>query len=295
MPYASVFRPGLFAEHVVLVTGGGTGIGRCTAHELAALGATVVLAARREGPLAATAAEIREAGGTVDTATLDVRDAEQVDEVVAGVVERHGRLDGLVNNAGGQFPAPAADMRPKGWRTVVELNLNGTFFVTQAAYRHAFVERGGAVVTVVADVRNGFPFFSHTGAARAGVINLTKSLAVEWAATRVRVNAVAPGLVYSSGMETYDADVQRLAASTGRKIPAGRIGTESEVSAAICFLLSDAAAFVTGETLRVDGGAPLARVPTVELGGHEPVAAFDGFHLAREVPGFWRGEDEPEA
>ncbi len=289
--YRSVFRPGLFDDQVVLVTGGGTGIGRCTAHELAALGATVVLAARREEPLTTTAAEIAEAGGPVaDVVTLDIRDPELVDEVLADVVARHGRLDGLVNNAGGQFPAPAAEMRPKGWRTVVDLNLHGTFWVTQAAYRHALAEHGGAVVSVVADVGNGFPFFAHTAAARAGVINLTKTLAVEWAASRVRLNAVAPGLVYSSGMETYDADVQRLAAATGRRIPAGRIGTESEVAAAICFLLSDAAAFITGVTLPVDGGAPLARVPTVELGEHEPVAAFDGFHLAREVPGFWRGE-----
>jgi citronellol/citronellal dehydrogenase len=290
-PYRSIFRDDLLAGQVILITGGGTGIGRCIAHEVAALGATPVLAARRAEPLESTAAEIREAGGEAHVRTVDIRDAEAVEELVAGVVGEHGRIHALVNNAGGQFPAPAETISPNGWRTVVDLNLNGTFLMTRAVFNATMAEHGGAIVSIVADMWNGFPFMAHTGAARAAVVNLTKSLAVEWAARRVRVNAVAPGLVFSSGMDTYDPAVQRAAAATARKIPAGRIGTESETSAAVVYLLSEAAAFVTGETLRVDGGASLLKQPMLPLGEGEVLPAYDGFHLAREVPGFWAGEE----
>lgn len=288
--YGSIFRAGLFSGAVALVTGGGTGIGRCTAHELAALGATVVVAGRREDVLRRTAEEIGDAGGRADLAVLDIRDDGAVDDVVAGVVGRHGRIDLLVNNAGGQFPAPAEDISPNGWRAVVDLNLTGTFLVSRAVFRRSMAAHGGAVVSVVADVRNGFPGMAHTGAARAGVINLTRTLAVEWASHHVRVNAVAPGTIFSSGMDTYDEAFQRLAADRARRIPAGRIGTESETSAAIVFLLSPAAAFTTGVTLQVDGGASLAREPMVAVGETASTEAFDGFHLAREAPASWRGE-----
>jgi citronellol/citronellal dehydrogenase len=288
--YTSVFAPGLFDGQVVLVTGGGTGIGRCIAHELAALGATVVVAARRPEPLQDTCAEIAEAGGTADWLVCNIREADEVDAMVAAVLERHGRLDGLVNNAGGQFPAPAEQISPNGWRTVVDLNLSGVFLATRAAFNAWMGEHGGAVVSIVADMWNGFPGMAHTAAARAGVVNLTKTLAIEWGSRRVRVNAVAPGLVYSSGMDTYDPAIQEAAAARARKIPAGRIGTESEVSAAVAYLLSPAAAFVTGETIRVDGGASLAKEHIVELGGGTPTAQYDGFHLAREIPPVWRGQ-----
>jgi citronellol/citronellal dehydrogenase len=289
MSFASIYRDGLFAGQVVLVTGGGTGIGRCIAHEIAALGGTPVLAARHEEALRATAAEIADAGGSCGWRTVDVRDADAVEECVAEVLGRHERLDALVNNAGGQFPAAAEQISPNGWRTVVDLNLTGTFLVSKAALTQWMGEHGGAIVSIVADMWNGFPFMAHTGAARAGVVNLTKTLAVEWAPRGVRVNAVAPGLVYSSGMDTYDEEVQRAAAATGRKVPLGRIGTESEVSAAVCYLLSPAATFVTGETVRVDGGAPLLREPPVPVGEQQATNPFDGFHLAREVPDFWSG------
>jgi citronellol/citronellal dehydrogenase len=287
--FRSAFRPGLFNGHVFLVTGGGTGIGRCIAHELASLGARPVLSGRHQEPLQATADEIAEAGGEADVRSCDVRDETQVAELIRRVVEGSGRLDGVVNNAGGQFPSPAEGISPNGWRSVVDLNLTGTFLVTREAFNAWFAEHGGTVVSIAAEMWNGFPFMAHTGAARAGVVNLTKTLAVEWANRGVRVNAVAPGLVYSSGMDTYDEQVQRAAAATGTKVPAGRVGTESEVSAATAFLLSPAAAFITGETLKIDGGASLARQPQVPLGEVESTQPFRAFHLARDVPDFWSG------
>jgi citronellol/citronellal dehydrogenase len=290
--FRSVFRSDLLADQVVLVTGGGTGIGRCIAHEVAALGGTPVLSGRRAEPLAETAAEIREAGGAVDHLCFDIRDADAVATAVGTVLERHGRIHALVNNAGGQFPAPAESLSANGWRTVVDLNLNGTFFVTREVFSQSMAAHGGAIVSIVADMWNGFPFMAHTGAGGAAVVNLTKSLAVEWASRQVRVNAVAPGLIFSSGMDTYDPEVQRAAAATARKIPAGRIGTESETSAAVVFLLSEAAAFITGETLRVDGAASLLKQPMLPLGEGEALPAFDGFHLARDIPGFWAGEGD---
>lgn len=291
--YDSVFREKLFAEHVALITGGGTGIGRAIAHELAALGATVVLAARRPEPLQETVAEIEAAGGRADHVLLNIRDEDQVEEVVAEVVARHGRLDLLVNNAGGQFPAPAEQISPNGWRTVVDLNLNGTFLVTRAAFNAWMGEHGGAVVSVIADMWQGFPYMAHTGAARAGVDNLTKSLSVEWGPRGVRVNAVAPGTIYSSGMDTYDPEFQRTAAAQSSKIPAGRVGTESETSAAVVFLLSPAAAFITGTTIRVDGGQSLQRSPMVPSVPHRKMPPYDGFHLARVIPEDWLpGEGE---
>lgn len=166
--YASVFRPGLFDGQVVAVTGGGTGIGRCIAHELAALGATVVLAARRDDLLRRTAGEIEAAGGLADWVSLDIRDERAVDAAMSEILRRHGRLDGLVNNAGGQFPAPAEAISPNGWRTVVDLNLTGPFLMARAAFGAWMGEHGGAIVTIVADMWNGFPGMAHTGAARAG-------------------------------------------------------------------------------------------------------------------------------
>lgn len=276
MTLQTVFRDGLFRGRVVLVTGGGTGIGRRIALEAGALGATVVLAARRPEPLEATAAEITQAGGTADWMTLDIRDGDAVEENVATVVERYERIDGLVNNAGGQFPARAEDISPNGWRTVVDLNLNGTFLMSRAVFRAAMSETGGAIVNIVADERNGFPGMAHTGAARAGVINLTKTLGVEWASRRVRVNAVAPGIIDSSGMDTYDPIIRQAATEGAKKIPAGRMGTEAEVSAMVLLLLSDAAAFITGETVRIDGGGSLFKAPLLPLDTDAPIPPYTG-------------------
>jgi citronellol/citronellal dehydrogenase len=276
MGLLSIYRPGLFAGRVVVITGGGTGIGRRIALELGGLGATVVLAARRSEPLEATAAEITAAGGTADWLTLDVRDADAVEESIGTIVERYERIHGLVNNAGGQFPARSEDISPNGWRTVVDLNLTGTFLVSRAVFRAAMSETGGSIVNIVADMWRGFPGMAHTGAARAGVVNLTKTLGVEWASRQVRVNAVAPGIIDSSGMDTYHPDIKAAAREGATRIPAGRMGTEAEVSAAVVLLLSDAAAFITGETVRVDGGGSLYSRPLLPIDIDEPIRPFTG-------------------
>ena len=282
--YESVFRASLFEGRVALVTGGGTGIGRCIAHELAALGATVVIAGRRTGVLQQTVAEIEEAGGKADSVELNVREDEAVDRVVREIVAKHGGIDALVNNAGGQFASPAAMLRAKGWRAVIDTNFTGTFLMSQAVFNHSMSSRGGAIVNIVADMWNGFPGMAHTGAARAGVVNLTKTLSIEWAPCGVRVNSVAPGYVLSSGLANYPPDVQRMAAEIMPKNPSSRIGTESEVSAAVVFLLSPAAAFITGDTLRVDGGASLQKAALVPAMPHDKCQPYNGFHLEAELP-----------
>jgi citronellol/citronellal dehydrogenase len=283
--FDSCFRPDLFAGKTVLVTGGGTGIGRCTAHELASLGATVLIAARREEPLAQTAAEIHAAGGRCETATLDIRDEEAVERTVEAFVARYGRIDGLVNNAGGQFVKPAAQISAKGWRTVVDLILNGTFLMSSAVFRHSMETHGGAIVNMLADIWTGYPGMAHMAAARAGIANLSITLSMEWSGNDVRVNSVAPGTILSSGMLTYPLAVQELAASGALDSPPARLGTESEVSGAIVFLLSPAAAYITGVTLPVDGGSQFHKGRLQKMGGHRGLSPFDGFHLKPDFSG----------
>jgi citronellol/citronellal dehydrogenase len=283
--YESVFRPGLFEGKTVLVTGGGTGIGRCTAHDRAALGASVVIAARRGELLEKTAAEIAEAGGRCDTAVLDIRDEQAVDTVVAGIVAKHGHIDGLVNNAGGQFVQPAAQMSPKGWRTVIDLILNGSFLMSSAVYRHSMQQHGGAIVNMLADIWTGYPGMAHMAAARAGLANLGITLSMEWAGSDVRVNAVAPGTILSSGMLHYPREVQELTVAELAESTPARLGTESEVSAAIVFLLSPGAAYITGVTLEVDGGQQFQKGRLMKPGQHRGLSHFDGFHLKADFSG----------
>jgi citronellol/citronellal dehydrogenase len=292
--FDSIFRPGLFDEQVVLVTGGGSGIRRCIAHELAALGATAVVAGRREEPLQQVVGEIQQAGGKAAALTLNIRDQEAVDAAVAGVVSEHGRLDALVNNAGGQFPVKAGELKPKGWLAVVDTNLNGTWWVSHAAYRHAMQEHGGSIVNIVADIWTGAPGMVHTGAARAGVINMTLTLATEWASESVRVNAVAPGPILSSGLAKYPEAVQRQALDEVCVTPAARLGTESEISAAVVFLLSPAAAFVSGDTLKVDGASSAHKNSLVPLGHHAGTPKWNGFHLRAKLGGLYAEEVEQD-
>jgi citronellol/citronellal dehydrogenase len=279
MGYRSILREGCFAGEVHVVTGGGSGIGRCVAHELASLGAHVVITGRRQDKLDAVAAEIAEDGGSVESLAFDIRDEEAVKQAVAGVVGRRGRIHGLVNNAGGQFPAPMASISKKGFEAVVSNNLTGGFLVMREVYVQSMQQDGGAIVNMAADMWRGMPGMAHSGAARAGMVNLTKSAAYEWAHAGVRVNAVAPGWIASSGMDTYGGMTRALIPQLKKHVPLGRIGVEAEVSAVICFLLSPAASFVTGITVPIDGGAPLgtALYPVVQGRGSEP---FDGFHRA---------------
>jgi citronellol/citronellal dehydrogenase len=275
MKYRSVFRPGLFAGQTVVVTGGGSGIGRCTAHELAALGAHVVLVGRTEARLTAVAAEIREDGGEASHAPCDIRDEEAVKATVAAVLAARGRIHGLVNNAGGQFPAPLAGISARGWQAVIANNLTGGFLMARECYNQCMRAQGGAIVNMLADMWHGMPGMGHSGAARAGMLNFTETAACEWAP--VRVNAVAPGWIASSGMDTYPDAMKPLIQSLPRHVPAGRLGTESEVSGAIAFLLSEAASFVSGACLRIDGAAPNARRHWMMSGG-QPAPEYQGFH-----------------
>ncbi|RMG15262.1 MAG: SDR family oxidoreductase [Planctomycetota bacterium] len=274
--YPSVFRPGLFSGRTIVVTGGGTGLGRCIARELAALGAHVVLAARTPDPLKTTASEIEACGGSASWRSCNIRREEEVAALFAWVREERGAVDGLVNNAGGQFVSPAEDISQKGWHAVVETCLTGTFLCCREAYRASMRERGGSIVNVVSEMWRGFPGMAHSGAARAGVVNLTKTLAVEWAHAGVRVNALAPGLIRTTGLQKYGEALQPFLEEVARDVPAKRMGTEAEVSAAATFLLSPAAAYVTGATLCVDGGGSLWR-KTWSIEDHEGFPPFEGF------------------
>lgn len=277
--YRSIFVPGLFAGQTVWVTGGGSGIGRCVAHELAALGAQVVVSGRSADKLDRVAAEIAADGGRCTTLAFDIRDEDAVKSAVAGVVARHGRIDGLVNNAGGQFPAPLQGISKRGFEAVVANNLTGGFLMMREVYAQSMQAHGGAIVNMTADFRNGMPGMGHSGAARAGMSNLTMTAACEWASAGVRVNAVAPGWVASSGMDTYGGAVRALIPRLKQHVPLRRLAVEAEISAPIVFLLSPAAAFVTGVTLQIDGGASLGS-PIWPGADHDRSRPFDGFHRA---------------
>jgi citronellol/citronellal dehydrogenase len=280
MSYRSVFTPGLFVGRTIVVTGGGSGIGRCTAHEIAALGAHVAICGRKQEKLDVVKGEIEAAGGGCETHIFDIREESQVKEAVARIVAKNGRIHGLFNNAGGQFPSPAAQLSAKGFDVVVRNNLTGGFLVSREVYVQSMQQHGGSIVNMTADYRNGFPNMVHTGAARAGMANLTMTLAYEWAVSGVRVNSVAPGWIASSGMDTYTGEFKEQIPKLKGYCPLGRLGTESEVSAAVCFLLSDASAYITGTEIRIDGGVPLAN-RSVDLPATDKSQPFNGFHLAK--------------
>ncbi len=277
MPYSSIFRADLFKGQTVIVTGGGSGFGRCMAHELTSLGASVALVGRSAEKLDHVANEITEDGGKVTTHVADIRDEEAVTAAIAAILEAHGRIDGLVNNAGGQFIQPLRDMKIKGWKAVVETNLTGGFIVAKQVFLQWMEANGGSIVNIIADIWGGWPGSAHSGAARAGMLSFTESAACEWAASGVRVNAVAPGWIESSGVANYPVEHQELFRSWRKHVPLRRLGTESEISAAVTFLLSPGSAFTTGSYIRVDGGVPNAR-PMWESKDHHNSQPFDGFH-----------------
>ena len=289
MHYGSVFAPNLFAGKVVIVTGGGSGIGRCVAHELAALGAQVALVGRKVEKLQKVADEIMEDGGKVSFQVCDIREEESVKQTVAAIMAANGRVDGLVNNAGGQFMTPLEAISAKGWQAVVNTNLTGGFLMARECYLQGMNKNGGAIVNIVADMWGSMPGMGHSGAARAGMVSFTETAALEWAARGVRVNAVAPGYIASSGMENYPVEVGPMLREMAKTIPAGRFGTEAETAAGIVFLLSPAASFISGTTLRIDGARPQARmgypmrVPGAAIQERDAVKPFNGFHRA-QVP-----------
>ena len=250
----SLFQPSLFSGKTVLVTGGGSGIGLAIARQFLECGATVFICSRKLERIEKAVLEL-EPLGTVYGHTLDIREPEQVSKMADFIAEKVGKLDILINNAGGQFPSPAADISPKGWQAVVNTNLNGPWFVTQTmAQRFFFPQNHGVVLSIVVNNYRGFPGMSHTAAARAGIMNLTKSLAVEWASQGIRLNCIAPGIIQSSGLENYPPE---LVADVARTIPMKRLGTMDEVAALTLFLASPAAAYMTGDTIYMDGGARL--------------------------------------
>ena len=278
--YRSVFRADLFAGQAVIVTGGGSGIGRCTAHELAALGAGVALVGRRLEKLQAVKAEIEAASAVrVSLHACDIRDEPGVKQMVADAITSHGRIDGLVNNAGGQYPQPARDISLKGWDAVVRNNLTGGFLVSREVYTQWMEAHGGAIVNIIADMWMGMPSMAHSGAARAGMLSFTETAACEWGTSGVRVNAVAPGFIASSGLDTYGPELAAKFRDLMKAAPLQRYGTEAEVSSAIVYLLSEAAAYITGSYLRVDGGVPNARQSwKLEPSRSRP---YEGFPLAK--------------
>ncbi|HMO47872.1 MAG TPA: SDR family oxidoreductase [Rubrivivax sp.] len=279
--YRSIYRAGLFAGQTVIVTGGGSGIGRCIAHELASLGAALALVGRKVEKLEAVKAEIAAAtpAAHVTIHSCDIRDEPGVKQMVADVLAAHGRIDGLVNNAGGQYPQPVRDITLKGWDAVVRNNLHGGFLVSREAYTQWMEGQGGSIVNIIADMWMGMPGMAHSGAARAGMLSFTETAACEWGHAGVRVNAVAPGFVASSGFDTYGPEMKSKFRSLMKTAPLQRYGTEAEVSSAVVYLLSEGAAYITGSFVRVDGGVPNAR-QTWKLEEHSRNRPYEGFPLA---------------
>lgn len=280
MTYDSVFRPGLFAGRTIIVTGGGSGLGRCTAHELKSLGARLALIGRSPDKLA----RVKEELGDPDTFTYsaDLRDEAGVKAAVEGVLKWAGRVDGLVNNAGGQFPAALKDISLNGWNAVVNNNMTATFLMSKEVYLRWMEANGGAIVNVGADFELGMPGMGHNGAARAGQTNFTYTASVEWAHSGVRVNSVIPGFIASEGLDRYPERAHDVLRSVKGRVPLKRHGTESEIAGAIVYLLSDAAAYVTGIALRVDGGLHNnARSSFYAVPDHDRSKPFNGFPLYR--------------
>ena len=256
-----MFAKELFKDRVAVITGGGTGLGLAIAKRLGELGARVTIASRNSENLEHGSAELRHAGLDPLCVQLDVRNPEQVDEMVQRVLRHFGRIDILVNNAAGNFICRAEDLSPNGWNAVINIVLNGSFYCSRAVGRHMIARgKGGAIVSVLANyVWTGSAGTVHSAAAKAGVLSMTQTLAVEWARHRIRVNAVAPGPIESPGAAKQLWNSPEAVEKITRMVPLQRWGQPPEVADAVAFLASDGAAFITGETLTIDGGAWLGR------------------------------------
>lgn len=251
--FVSPLRPDANAGRAALVTGGGTGIGRATALELARSGADVVICGRREQPLRETATAIEHAGGRCVPVTGDIRQPEDVERIVESAMEAFGAIDVLVDNAGGQFEARAEEISDKGWRAVGRLTLDGTWSVTRTVATRSMIPRGrGLIVFIGFSPTRGIPGFAHACAARAAVANLASGLALEWSRHRIRAVCVAPGTIATEALDVYGEDaVERWR----RGVPLGRLGSPQEVASLIAFLATPAGSYITGTTIVVDGGA----------------------------------------
>jgi len=273
---AAIFRPGLLDGQVALVTGGGTGIGLGISQLLAELGAHVVMASRKPANLEAARADIASRGGKVSAVQLDVRDPEQVKAAVDGVAQQLGRIDVLVNNAAGNFYAPSATLSPNAWKSVVEIDLYGTFYCSQAVYPIMAAQGGGRIVSTSMTLHyRGWPMMAHATAAKAGVDALTRTLAVEWAPQRIRVNAIAPGPIPTDGVrkaftppadsgvpDVFAAADARMAEYAKKGIPLGRWGSPRDIANMVAFLASPAGDWITGSIFVIDGGEWLAKAPS---------------------------------
>ena len=252
-PFASPLRPDANAGRVALVTGGGTGIGRATALELSCTGAEIVICGRREQPLLDTAELIERLGGSCLPVVADIREADHVERLVESAIDRFGAVDVLVNNAGGQFEAPAETISDNGWRAVGRLTLDATWSVTRTvATRSMIPRRSGLVVFVGFSPLRGIPGFVHACAARAALANLAAGLALEWSRHRIRSVCVAAGTIATDALAQYGDDA---VLRWERSVPLGRLGSPQEIAALIAFLASAGGAYITGTTLVVDGGA----------------------------------------
>ena len=246
-----MFQKDLFKDKIVLVTGGGSGIGYTIAKHYLELGAVVYIASRNAQKLEKAIGELKEFGD-VRSAIADIRETAQIESLANQIKEEAGRLDILVNNAGGQFPSAAENISYNGFRAVVTNNLIGTFYVTQIMAKTFFIpQKNGNIVNIIANIFRGFPGMVHTGAARACVDNMTKTLAIEWVRFNIRVNAIAPGIIRSSGMDTYPPAILK---GIEKSIPNNRMGTTDEVAYPVLFLSSPMASYISGETLYVDAG-----------------------------------------
>ena len=260
----AVFASGLFRGKTALVTGGGRGIGNAIALAFARCGANVIIASRKPENLTPTAAEIEATGAACLAVPTNIRETEQVDALVRQSVERFGAIDCLVNNAGGQFPARPGDISDRGWRAVVDLNLNGTWNMCNRVGPHMLKQGSGAVVNIVHiySLDRGAMSFAHSGAARAGVVNLTKSLAYYWARRGVTINALAPGTVSTRGVREEEfsraeqSDYETVAV---QDIPAHRLAEPEEMAAIVLFLCSPAARYINGATIVADGALSLGK------------------------------------
>ncbi|EIT70760.1 MULTISPECIES: SDR family oxidoreductase [Hydrocarboniphaga] len=249
----TVYAPGLLAGRTLLVSGGGSGMGRATAFLAARLGANVIICGRDADKLqrASTDAQ-RLLGKSFECHAMTIRDAERVDRLMDELFERHGQIDALVNSAGGQFPQNAIDFSVKGWLAVVDTNLNGTWYMMQAAARRwRDRKQAGSVVNIIANYKRGIPQSAHTAAARAGVAYLSKSVAVEWAPLDIRVNCIAPGTIETEGLNQYPPETIERG---GKGNPLRRRGDVWDIAEAVIYLCAASGKFITGEVLQVDGG-----------------------------------------